>query len=139
MYWKWFKRKVVDTVALFNGHFIEVKAFYVQEFSAVPCVTFIGELDASGAYAYIKEQLKGSILTVYQHSYFEHSDQQLFFNNTILVLRDKRMIEIGSNYCQVLYSTTQYAWAGELVKALAAFRVVNKEPAIGFARQTSMN
>lgn len=139
MLWKWLSRKVVDTVALFNGHFIEVKALYAMQFDAVPCVTFIGELDVTKAYAFINEQMKGSIVQVYQHSYFGHQEQQMFFNNTILVLRDNRMIEIGNNYCQVLHTTSQYAWANQLVKELAAFRIVNNEPAIGFTRHTTMN
>lgn len=139
MLWKWLSRKVVDTVALFNGHFIEVKAFYALQFDAMPCVTFIGELDVTKAYAFINEQLKESIVHVYQHAYFDHQEQQMFFNNTILVLRGNRMIEVGNNYCQVLHTTSQYAWANQLAKELAAFRIVNKEPAIGFARHSTMN
>jgi len=139
MLWKWFSRKVVDPMALFSGHFVEVKAFYAVQFDAVPCVTFIGELDVTKAYALVNEQLKGEVISVYQHTYFDHSEQQLFFNNTIFVLRGSRMIELGNNYCQVLHTTNQYAWANQLIKDLAAFRIVNKEPAIGFARQSNMN
>ena len=126
-------------MALFNGHFVEVKTFYALQFDAVPCVAFIGELDVSKAYALINEQWKGDIATVYQHTYFDHQEQELFFNNTIFVLRDSRMIELGNNYCQVLHTTSQYAWAGQLIKDLSAFRMVSKEPAIGFVRQTNMN
>lgn len=139
MLWKWFNRKVMDTVALFNGHFVGVKAFYALQFNTVPCVTFINELDIAEAYALINAQLKADIVSVYQHTYFDHQEQQLFFNNTIFVLRGNRMIELGKNYCQILHTTDQYGWAHRLVKELAAYRMVNKEPAIGFARQTDMN
>ena len=139
MFRKWYKRKVVDAVTLFNGHFIEVKAFYALQFNAVPCVTFISELDMTKAYAFINEELKENIVAVYQHSYFDHQEQDVFFNNTIMVLSGNRMVELGANYCQVLHTTAQYAWAKQFVSALAAFRLVNKEPAIGFAVQTAMN
>jgi hypothetical protein len=139
MFWKWFSRRVANTATLFNGHFIEVKTFYTIEFNIVPCVTFIGELDITKAYAYINEQLSANTVAVYQHAYFDHGEKEVLFNNTILVLKDNRMIELGPNYCQILHTTIQYAWARHLVKELAAFRVVQQEPAIGFARQTTMN
>jgi len=139
MFWKWFRRKVNSPMALFNGHFVEVKAFYALQFDAVPCVTFIGDIDVSKAYALISEQLNADLVSVYQHTYFDHEEQQMFFNNSIFVLRGQRMIELGNNYCQLLHTTSQYAWANKLVKDLAVFRKVNKEPAIGFTRQTSMN
>ena len=139
MFWKFFNRKVTEVIGLFNGHFVEVKALYVVQFDAVASVCFIGELDVSKAFAFINANYKLDIVTVYQHSYFDHGEQGFLFNNTIFVLRDKRMIELGNNYCQVLHTPDQYNWANTLVKQLAQFRVVQAEAQIGFARQTAMN
>ena len=139
MLWRWFNRKEANSASLFAGHFIEVKALYIQRFGALPSVSFIGELDVTKAYAFVNERLGGCIMEAYQHSYFDHKEQQLFFNNTILVLNSNRVIELGNNYCQVLHALEHYAWANEFVLELAAFRMVNNEPTIGFTRQTTMN
>ncbi|MFT3825811.1 MAG: hypothetical protein QM731_17970 [Chitinophagaceae bacterium] len=140
-----FSRKQHNAQALFNGHFVEVKALYVSLFDTIPCVSFIGEIDTSKAYAYIDETCKALISTVYQHAYFEHADQKMYFNNTIFVLKDKRVIELGNNYCQLLHAPDQYRWANALIANLAAFREVKEVEkdkvvrVIGFARQTDMN
>lgn len=139
MFWKVFSRKVKDLTGLFNGHFLEVKALYAVEFDAVASVCFIGELDVAKAFAFIKAHYQSDIVTVYQHSYFDHGEQECLFNNTIYVLSDKRMIELGNSYCQVLHQPTQHNWAYALIKQLSQFRIAQAEAQIGFARQTTMN
>ncbi len=132
-------RKIRDTVSLFNGHFVEAKAFYAMEFDAVSCVTFIGDIDTSKAFAYVKETLHGEIVTTYQHSYFDHEEGRLLFNNTLFVLTDKRMIELGANWCQVLHTPLQHGWANQLIEHLATFKVKTADPVIGFSRQAATN
>ena len=139
MFWKLFKRKFNEVAGLFNGHFIEVKALYAIEFDAVSCVSFIGEIDAGKAFAFINDILRYEIVSTYQHSYFDHNEQKMFFNNTIFILTDKRMIELGNNWCQALHTPEQYNWANGIIKQLSEYRIVNKEPAIGFARQAVAN
>jgi hypothetical protein len=132
-------RKIKDTVTLFSSYFIEAKALYALEFDAVSCVSFISEIDTTKAFALVNEKMKNDIATVYQHSYFDHNEKKMFFNNTIFVLTNRRMIELGNNWCQVLHAPGQQAWADELIEQLSQFRIVNKEPAIGFARQSVAN
>ena len=132
-------RKIRDATGLFNGYFIEVKVLYALEFDALCCVSFIGELDTTKGYALINEKLRNDIVTVYQHSYFDHNETKMFFNNTIFVLTNKRIIELGNNWCQLLHTPEQHEWANKLIKQLSAFRLVNNGPAIGFARQSAAN
>lgn len=132
-------RKINHVVGLFNGYFIEAKALYALEFDAVSCVSFIGEIDPTKAFALINEKLKNDIVTVYQHSYFDHNEKKIFFNNTIFVLTNNRMIELGNNWCQALHTQEQHGWANAVIEELSQFRIVNNEPAIGFARQEVAN
>ena len=132
-------RKIRDVIGLFNGHFIEAKALYALEFDAVCCVSFIGEVDTTKAFALINEKLKTEIVTVYQHSYFDHNENKMFFNNTIFILVNKIVIELGNNWCQVLHTQEQHGWANTLIEELSAFRIVNNEATIGFARQAVAN
>jgi hypothetical protein len=113
--------------------------FYALEFNMVPCVSFIGDLDTSKACSWIRDEFRWNIKSVYQHSFFDHTAKDMFFNNSIFVLNEKRMIELGNNYCHVLHSPGQYGWANTLILKLAEFRMVNDEKVIGFTRQSTMN
>lgn len=136
-----FGRKIKEAGALLQGHYFEVKAWYLQKFDRMPCVSFIGELDTTKVYAYINERFTDEIVAVYQHAYFEHDEKKMYFNNTVFILTNNRMLELGSNYCQVLHTNKQYTWANELIRSLAAFRMVaeKERTMIGFARQTTAN
>ena len=138
-----FNRKISNLNMLFNGHYIDVKALYVLRFSGIPCVSFIGETDATKAYAYINNTFGADIKQVYQHRYFDHDHGGTFFNNTIFIMTNERMVEIGSNYCHLLHNDLDYDWARQTLEALAAFRLATTNTAqtqvIGFAKQTSMN
>jgi hypothetical protein len=140
-----FGRKINNGGNLFNGHFVDVKAFYVLHFNEVACISFIGELDISKAYALIRDKYRADIKATYQHSYFDHAQAKTFFNNTILVLTNRRMIEIAGHYCQILHTPARYDWARKLMNELAELRKVNETPepvhvkVIGFARETSLN
>lgn len=139
MFWRIFNRKISDALGLFNGHFIEAKALYALEFDAVSSVSFIGEIDTSKAYALILDTLSDEVVATYQHSYFDHGEVRMLFNNTIFLLRNKRIIELGNNWCQVLHTPQQHGWANDLISQLRHFRIVSSEPVIGFARQATVN
>lgn len=139
MNWNLNKRKIVNLEGLFNGHFVEVKAMYALEFDAVSCVTFIGELDISAAFVFIADNFTAEIKSTWQHSYYDHTARKMFFNDSIFVLSNRRMIELAGNYCQVLHTPKQYNWANDLVAKLSAFRMVNNTTSIGFTRQATAN
>ena len=139
MTWRLFQRRIQDRPALFNSHFIDVQVFYTIEFDRIPCVSFIGEIDGTKAFAFIKERYEMQTREIYQHVYFDHEKQEILFNNTIFVLQRTRMIEITGNYCQVLHRTDQYGWGQSLVMDLAQLRKqaepVKERKVIGFPRQ----
>jgi hypothetical protein len=136
-----FRKEVRDMNALFNGYYIEVKAFYAWQFNRVPCVHFISELDVTKAYAHISERYKYSIANVYQYAWYDHKEGKMLFSNSILVLKDDRMIELANDYCQVLFAPHQYPWAAQLIKDLVAFRKAERKEVrvMGFARQPETN
>lgn len=144
MLFRFLKRTYTNT-QIFGGHFVDVKAFYFFEFNAVPCITFIGDMDITKVFSFVKDNCKADIISTYQHSYFNHDDKKVYFNNTIVVLSTERMIEIADNYCQLLHTVDQYNWARKLVNDLAQFRIERDVPAfgrtqiVGFAKEAEMN
>ena len=138
-----FKKRGNVSATLFVGHFVDVKAMYFLEFGRIPCICFVGELDVTGAFAHVEKTLRRDIVAIYQHSFLNNEKGELFFNNTVFVLKGRRMIELADNYCQVLHTIHQYKWAHQFILDLGtSFRVVPPEVktrVIGFVRSGDMN
>lgn len=138
-----FRQRMGFANALFQGHYVDVKVFYTLQFKVIPAVSFIGELDGSKAFNYLHDRFQYKITGIYQHTYFDHDKKDIFFNNSLFVFKDKRVIELAGNYCHVLHTGKQYNWAHDLVRELSAFRMeatpANDTKVIGFARSNNMN
>ncbi|HEX6170938.1 MAG TPA: hypothetical protein VFZ33_14715 [Chitinophagaceae bacterium] len=140
MVFNFFRRDLSKVSTLFLAHYADPKVFYTVQFNKVPCISFIGEMDTSKAFDFIQSTYRSQVTGIYQHNYFDHDKRDFFFNNTLFVLRNKRMIELGNNYCQVLHTKDQYSWGQTMIKELSVFHVtVDENKVIGFARSTNMN
>jgi hypothetical protein len=140
MFLNLFRTRLSRINTLFIGHYVESKVFYTLKFNAVPCMNFIGELESGKAFDFIRNTYHSQVKEIYQHSYFDHEKREFFFNNTLFVLRNKRMIELGNNYCQVLHTKSQYGWGQTIIQELSVFHVVaDANKVIGFARSNAMN
>jgi len=140
MFFNLFRKDLSRVSTLFMGHYIDPKVFYTVQFNKVPCMSFIGDLDAGKTFDFIQNTYRSQVKGIYQHSYFDHDKRQFYFNNTLFVLKNKRLIELGNNYCQVLHTKDQYDWGQTMIKEMSVFHVtgdVNK--VIGFARTNNMN
>ena len=140
MFFNLFRKDLSKVSTLFLGHYVDTKVFYTVQFNKVPCISFIGDLDAGKAFDFIQSIYRYQITGIYQHNYFDHDKRDFLFNNTLFVLKNKRLIELGNNYGQVLHTKDQYDWGQTMIKELSVFHVtgdVNK--AIGFARTNNMN
>lgn len=140
MFFNLFKTKVSKVNALFLGHYVDPKVFFTVQFNKVPCISFIGELDTSKAFHFIQSTHRNQIIGIYQHNYFDHDKRDFFFNNTLFVMKNKRLIELGNNYCQVLYTKDQYNWGQTMIKELSVFHVTGDiTKLISLARSNNMN
>ena len=140
MFFNLFRKDLSKVDTLFLGHYVDSKVFYTVQFNKVPCIGFIGELDTSKAFYFIRDAYRYEITGIYQHNYFDHDKREFFFNNTLFVLKNKRLIELGNNYGQVLHTRNQFDWGQTMIKELSVFRLsdeVNK--VIGFARSNHVN
>jgi len=140
MFFNLFRKDLSGVSTLFLGHYVDPKVFYAVQFNKVPCISFIGEMDTSKAFDFIQSTYRNQLTGIYQHNYFDHDKRDFFFNNTLFVLKNKRLIELGNNYCQVLHTKDQHGWGQTMIKELSVFHVtgdVNK--VIGFARSNNMN
>ncbi len=104
-----------------------MKTFYVREYHATPCISFINNLETEKAYRYISEGFAGKVLAVYQRNYFSWQRERIEFSTTIFKLENQVMIELGDEYAEILFRETNYAYANELVKLFSTYKAPQKE------------
>ncbi|HET6766354.1 MAG TPA: hypothetical protein VFH08_03110 [Chitinophagaceae bacterium] len=140
MFFNLFRKDLSPVSTLFLGHYVDPKVFFTVQFNKIPCISFIGEMDVGKAFDFIQNTYVNQVVGFYQHNYFDHDERDFFSNNTLFVLKNKRMIELGNNYCQVLYTTAHYDWGQTMIKELSVFHVTGDvTKVIGFARSNGMN
>ena len=140
MFFNLFRKDLSKVNTLFWGHYVDPKVFYTVQFNTVPCISFIGELNTSKTFDFIQSTYRYQVTGIYQHNYFDHDKREFFFNNTLFVLKNKRLIELGSNYCQVLHTKDESDWGQTMIKELSVFHVTGElNKVIGFARSNTMN
>lgn len=114
-------------ITIFDHQYIEVKAFYMSRFNRVPCITYSDEVDVTKAYAYIQDNLGNDIVDIYQSCFFNRKENIQQFNKTIFVLNNRIMIELAGQYAEVLYANDKYTYADTLLKALASYKLPEKQ------------
>jgi len=133
------------TQGLFTNNFIDSKVMFVTRFGALPNVSVITQIDITSAYEFITSRLGEQVRNVYQANMFDHNAGESFFQVTIIELTNKRLLELGPGYVEVLHNGAHFEWAKLLLLDLAAFKletnvVEEKAPTIvGFARAMEMN
>jgi hypothetical protein len=133
--------------ALLNQNYLDSRAVFMQLFQKLPCMAVITQMDASAAFAFIRERYAADIVNVYQHSYYHPDDDGLVFNISLFQLNKDRLIEVGAGYVELLHTSLHYDWAREVIAQLATMRqpveVVMAEPqpttVLGFARRMNEN
>ena len=113
--------------SIFETNYIEVKAFYVREFKATPCINFINNLDTAKVYSYIDKGFAGKVLAVYQRNYYSWQRSRQEFTCTVFKLENQVMIEVGDEYAEILFGKNNYEYANELVKLFATYKAPEKE------------
>lgn len=114
---------------LFDNSYIDVNAFYIQQFRKVPCISFVDDVDVSKVFEYINGGYAGKVTAVYQRNWYNWQQQRQEFSRTVFKLADKTLIELGHNYAEILYNKNNYAKANRLIDIFTGYKTPAKEEA----------
>jgi hypothetical protein len=117
------------SAGVFEHYYIEGKAFYLDRFKMIPCVTFIDGIDVSEAFNYINTNCKESIVDTYQSCYYNSEKRRQEFSKTYFVLSNKVVIELSGSYARMLFPNKEYAFVDELIRALSEYKAQQKQEA----------
>ena len=128
------KNRIRYVNGLFVNNYIDSKVFFVSRFKRLANIAFIKDIDVTKGYALIMENFADEVIEVYQYSSFDYTENKALFNMTIFVLTGNRMIELGYDYAEVLFTNDQYSWANGLLASLANCRMAERTKVMGFIR-----
>jgi hypothetical protein len=134
-----FNRRISAINGLFINNFINSQVLFATKFNALANISLIKQIDSSKAYALVMEKFGNEITAIYQYNTFDYNENKTLFNVTILVLKNKRIIELGYDYAEILCTGKNYNWANALLSDLANFRVTERKKVIGFVKSEVMN
>lgn len=112
---------------IFEHYYIEGKAFYLDRFKMIPCVTFIDDIDVTKAFGHIQERYKNDIVDIYQSSYYNKEQARQEFSKTYFVLNNKVLVELSGSYARMLFPKKEYAFVDELITVLSEYKVQQKQ------------
>ena len=112
---------------IFEHYYLEGKAFYLDRFKKIPCVTFIDDIDITKAFNYIKTNYQDTIIDIYQSCYYNSEKGRQEFSKTYFVLSNKVVIELSGSYARMLFLATQYGFVDSIVQVFSEYKEQQKQ------------
>jgi len=112
---------------IFEHYYLEGKAFYLDRFKMIPCVSFIDDIDVTKAFEYINTNYKDSVVDIYQSCYYNSEKGRQEFSKTYFVLSNKIVIELSGSYARMLFPATQYGFVDKVVQVFSEYKVQQKQ------------
>ena len=114
---------------IFETNFLEVKSFYVHLFRKVPSIGYMNSIDMEKILAYINAGMAGKVINSYSRNYYSWMNKRRECSVTIFVLKGQTMIEVGSEYVEILYDPCNSNYAFALMETFKSYPEPVKERA----------
>ena len=121
------RRLLKNYPAIFGRDYLDAKAFYLRIFKQVPCITYMRNIQSDKVFEYIIQGNAGRVESVYQMNQFNWQHERVEFTESIFVLENKLMIELGREYVEVLFGNNNFDYAKNLTEMFAGFKLRAKE------------
>lgn len=116
------QQKVINTQSVFDRRFLDSKTLYPYYFNSLPSLSFIGDIDGEKAFAAFKERFGAMIDTVHQYRWFKQKQKKYQFDQTVVVMNNRCMVEFYHHYCEILHSGQQDDFIAELTALVSQCR-----------------
>ena len=100
-------QRMFDFNSVLGRRFLNNKSLYLDLFDKVPSLQFIGNIEGEKAYDAFKDQFADLIESEYQYRWFEKENRRFHFDETVFVLNNNCIVEIGNSYGEVLHDGKQ--------------------------------
>lgn len=118
-----FTQKAINANSIFDDRFLDVKILYLYYFNQLPDLSYVGQIDGEKLFNALTEKYAGRIKNIHQFHWYKRKDRQYQFNRTVIVFKENCLIEITTNYCDILHD----GLCPELVTAITELAAQYKE------------
>ena len=116
-------KRNMNPATMFSGSYIDSRVFYALKFRHVPNIALITFIDAAKVFKYLEDTLGSELTEFYQYTQYDCKNDKKSFICSVFVLKNGRMIELGSEYAVLLFNSSDFAWARNMEAAFSDFRM----------------
>jgi hypothetical protein len=117
----------MELSGLFRSSFIESRTFYMYYYNRAPNVSNIDKVNTERVFNYIKETYAASIDGIFQNSKYNKEKRKSIAEMTVILLKGDCMIELGDEYCEILYSREEYDRVYQMINEISRFKKREKK------------
>ncbi|WP_207511650.1 AAA family ATPase [Longitalea luteola] len=118
-----FTQKAINANNVFDDRFLDVKILYLYYYNRLPSLSYIGQIDGEKLFNALKVKYEVRIKNIHKFRWYKRKDRQYQFGRTVIVFEENCLIEITTNYCDILHD----GLCPELVTAITELAAQYKE------------
>jgi hypothetical protein len=118
-----YQQKSINTMDLFGSGLMYAKALYMHCFNVLPNSAYMWGIDGEKFFRSFKEKHGTLIENTYAYRSYEAKTGKCDFNETYLVLNNKCIMEIDTNYCEIFHDGTQDEFIRECMLMMKTFKM----------------
>ncbi|HEY6503666.1 MAG TPA: AAA family ATPase [Chitinophagaceae bacterium] len=117
-----FSQKVINANNVFADDFLDVKILYLYSFNMLPSINFISNIDAEKTFDAIKEKFADNIKNIHQRKWYKKQRKRFEFDNTIVIMDKNCVLELDSNWCEILHDGKNTDFVQSIVDVALQFK-----------------
>lgn len=114
--------KVINANNVFDKRYLDIKILYLYYFNTLPSLSFISQVEGEKAYPVFAEKYKDQIVRSHQYRWYERKKKRYQFDKTIIVLKNRCLLELDEDYAQILHDGNQAGFIDEITRLLLQFK-----------------
>jgi len=118
---------IQNSAVLFGNTYLDAKALYTYLFGLLPSINWVRGVNVAKAIEHIRTKYGGRVINTYQHSQFDHKKKKSEWHSTIMELDGSIMIELGTDYVEVLHTYADTAFAHQVIAEVSVYKVKQKK------------
>jgi hypothetical protein len=116
------QQKIINANRVFSNHYLDTRALYLYCFGNIPCISFADDIDGEKAFTAFEAKYPGMIESIHLYRSFKRRKKKVEFDDTVVVLKNKCVLEFDYGYCEILHSYESKVFVQELVEFLQTFK-----------------
>ena len=122
-------QKLVSSNNMFEGYFLEIRTLYLHHFNTIPSRYFINNINGEKAFEVFKANFDDIIADTHKYRWFDHKKKNYIFDKTVLVLKNKCIVEFDVRHFQVLHDGQHDSFLEEVTTLVKKYKArQRKEP-----------